>query len=88
MGKIVVKAPTAVHAGGSGSVCITGGLGDLGRLAAAWLARQGAPAVTLLGRSGKLPAHLAAALLGFQQDAHAAMVTTVMANVACQVCQA
>jgi len=39
--------------GASGAVLVTGGLGEIGALAGAWLAAAGAPHVWLAGRSGR-----------------------------------
>lgn len=47
-------------AGAGGSVLVTGGLGDVGRLVGVWLSERGAsPHVVLLGRNGRARGHVA-----------------------------
>ncbi|KAL4451846.1 hypothetical protein ABPG75_007508, partial [Micractinium tetrahymenae] len=55
VGKIVVRARTLQQQQGEekGSVVVTGGLGMIGSLVGAWLARQQVSHVLLLGRSGR-----------------------------------
>lgn len=56
VGKIVVRTPTLQQQqqpAPGGVIVVSGGLGMIGSLVGAWLVRQGAPHVVLLGRSGR-----------------------------------
>ena len=55
VGKIVVRTPVSTHcssAGTAGSVLVTGGLGSLGSLTAAWLAQNSLLRIHAAGRTG------------------------------------
>jgi NADPH:quinone reductase-like Zn-dependent oxidoreductase len=55
VGKVVTRAKTLQEDHGSslGTVMVTGGLGMIGSLVAAWLSKQSVQRIVLLGRSGR-----------------------------------
>ena len=63
VGKIVVRAPAgqAAQAAPAGTVLVTGGLGTLGSLTAAWVARNSALRVHATGRTGRFTSDVATA---------------------------
>lgn len=76
----MVRPPPPAYS--QGLVCITGGLGSLGRIIANWLAGREIQHMELLSRTGRLTADAAAVLLDRQSSLCSAQVTISGCDVA------
>ena len=90
VGKIVVRAPAgeAAKAPPAGTVVVTGGLGSLGSLTAAWVAHSSRLQVLATGRTGRFAADVAASagssssLAGLVAGGFAGLLTMTSADAA------